>query len=282
VAVASGARSRASPRSRWRSLRAFSGTYGLEPALLDIWIGAGLVAKTAIVTDALRGASLEIVALTPAGARALGEVSARNVRAIPPSRLKHSGAKLVHDAGVGEIALAFMSAAHAGLIELLGVETDDSALATSVAMPGVRGAVRVPLKADAYVLLRGAQGPTGLLVEYDRATIAAKRMAEKFSAYAEWRRSGGPARSFQVKALRVLTVVPDARRLEKLHAAALESTHGKRSGFLLFAEARHFTASDPGRLTEPVVRRLGDETFLPLIEAPTSPGVARHRLRAAA
>ncbi|MCC7540582.1 MAG: hypothetical protein IT379_30485 [Deltaproteobacteria bacterium] len=264
------------------SLRAYAATEGLDPTFLDTWIAAKLIVKTVIVTDAVRATSLEIVALTPAGARALSEITTRNVQAVAPSRLKRSGQKLTHDAGVGDVALAFVAAGHAGVAAVMGVETDTSVLSTSVVMQGSRGALRVPLQGDAYVLLRGANGPTGLLIEFDRATIAPKKMGAKFAAYVEWRRTGGPARAFSIKALRVLTVVPDARRLEKLHGAALDATGGKRSGFLIFAEAKDFTAADPRRLAEPVARQLGDDTFVSLVGAPAPPGVARQRDLAAA
>lgn len=264
------------------SLRAYAAAEGLDSAVLDTWIGAKLIVKTTIVTDAVRAASLEIVALTPTGARALSELTTRNVQAVAPARLKRSGQKLTHDAGVGDVALAFLAAGRAGVAEVMGVETDTSVLSTSVIMQGSRGALRVPLQADAYVLLRGANGQTGLLVEFDRATIAPKKMGAKFAAYAEWRRTGGPIRAFSIKSLRVLTIVPDARRLKKLHAVALDATGGKRSGFLLFAEANAFMAADPRRLAEPVVRQLGDDTFVSLVDAPAPPGVARQRDLAAA
>jgi hypothetical protein len=264
------------------SLRAYASAEGLDPEILETWVGTGLMARTSIITDAVRGTTLDIAALTPAGARALDEPTQGSARAVPPARLKRSGHKLAHDAGVGDVALAFLAAHRAKVVHCLGVVTDDSLLATSVVMQGVRGATRVPLKADAYVMLEGPRGSAGLLIEFDRATTGPKKLSAKFAAYAAWRAAGGPHRSFSTKAIRILTIVPDTRRLERLHAAALDATGGKHSGFFLFAEARHFTAADPSALTKPIVRRLGDDGFVPLVDASPSRGVARQGNHAAA
>lgn len=251
------------------ALRSFALTEGLTPEILETWTALRLIARATAVDDALRGTTVEVVALTPLGARALS-AAGRPRPCVSPARLRRSGQKLAHDAGVGDVALAFLLAGRVGIAPVLGVETDDRRLASSAVLVGARGALRVPLQADAYVLLQGPHGKVGFLVEYDRATISAKRMTAKYAAYAAWRRAGGPARTFSVKGIRVLTIVPDAKRLAQLHDDALAAIGGP-SAFFLFAEDTSITCADPARLLEPVARELGRHTQVPLVVRPPPP-----------
>lgn len=132
------------------------------------------------------------------------------------------GRKVAHDAGLGDAMLAVLALGRAKKVDVRAVETDDGVLGSSVAFLRADGhAVRTPLQPDAYVLTSDERGPRGLLVEYDRATTSVARMRDKYEAYAAWREGGGPERTFQVKAMRVLTIVPDEPRLARLHDAAL-------------------------------------------------------------
>jgi hypothetical protein len=246
------------------ALLAFARAEGFDPEVLQAWIATGVVRKTTIVVDAVQGERLDIVALGPLGARVLTELTGRTAVAIPAARLRASNQKLGHDAGVGSIALALLAAGRDGVIGLAGLECDDKRLASSLVMESAEGPVRVALQPDAYALTRAPRGKNGLLVEYDRGTIAPPKMLLRYAAYARWRAGGGPERVFAVKAMRLLTIVPDEVRLRKLEDAALLANDAKRSGFFLFAEAKHFTAADPARLQAPIVRRLGDDAFTPL------------------
>jgi hypothetical protein len=96
-------------------------------------------------------------------------------------------------------------------------------------------------------------------VEEDRGTVSVERMAERFKAYLAWRRIGGPERDFAIKAMRVVTIVPDYRRLSKLTAAAMGANDDRPSGFLLFMRQDDVRPAEPERLMGPVAHRVGDQ-----------------------
>jgi len=246
-------------------LLAFGGRSGFDPELLVLWEALRLVQRAQVPGGTLATSLVEVLALTPAGARELTQATGTIFRGVSPARFKRSGRKLLHDASLGDAALAVLALEREGFVELVGLETDDRMLSTSavVAPPGAHP-VRVPLQPDGYVVTRSGGRLRGLLLELDRDTISPTKMAAKYAAYAAWQKQGGPERAFGVKAMRVLTIVPDASRLRRLHAAALEATAGHRSGFFLFVEANNMSARDPARLLEPILTVLGDTTHVPL------------------
>lgn len=244
---------------------AFGGRSGFDPGLLALWLSLGLVQRAVVPQGVLATGMVEVFALTPAGARELTQATGTVARGVTPARFKRSGRKLLHDASLGDVALAVLAARREGLVELVGLETDDRMLSTSaVVAPLGAHPVRVPLQPDGYVVTRSGGRLRGLLLELDRDTISPSKMAAKYEAYLAWHRQGGPERSFHLKAMRLLTIVPSASRLKRLHAAALEATGGQRSGFFLFVEAEHVSARDPARLLEPIATMLGDGLQVPL------------------
>jgi hypothetical protein len=261
-------------RSRFASipsLLAFAGPSGLNEDLLETWLKAGLLHYGAAVTDPIAGTEIRYVALTTMGARELSRTSLGHVEGISTARLKRSSQKRAHDVEIGDFALTVLALKRDHGLDLLGLETDDKKFSTSVVLvaPG-EAPKRIALQADLYLALRRLSGPVGLLVEIDRGTISPEKMGEKYRGYLAWWRSGGPLRDFGLKAMRILTVVPDDRRLEKLHAAALEANDHRRSGFLIFMTEGDVTPKDPLRLTEPVVRPLGEDvTRIPLFPQST-------------
>lgn len=235
---------------------AFGGRVGFAPEVIDTWMKTGLVHHATAIVDAKAGETKEILAPTPLGARELARATGRVVKGLSGSRFKRSGRKLVHDATVGSVALTTVAAAREGLLALKGLETDDKVLGTSAVVQDERGAaLRVPLQPDGYVLVEAAGALRGLLVEVDRGTTAAQRLGEKFRAYAAWSAHGGPERTFAVKAMRVVTLVPDERRLERLRDVALEAV-GRPSGMFLFALSSNVTPRDPEKLFEPIAKTL--------------------------
>lgn len=119
---------------------------------------------------------------------------------------------------------------------LLSWETDPDRLADSAHVfndPCLLG--RQPLVADALAVVQGPNSVEGMLVEIDRGTERPGYMARKYAGYLSWWRDGGPARRFDVRALRLLTVAPDRRRTERLREAAKETTHGHAAGLFWFA-----------------------------------------------
>ena len=242
------------------SLLAFAGPSGLTGDLLEDWIRAGLLHLGVAVTDPIAGTEVRYVALTKMGARELSRISLGHVEGISAARLKRSSQKRALDVAVCDFALTVLALQRDHGLDLLGLETDDKKFATSVVLaePGEEPR-RIALQADLYLAGRRPLGPSGLLVEIDRGTIAPRTMGQKYRGYLAWWRGGGPVRDFGLQAMRVLTVVPDLRRLEKLHAAALEANEGKRCGFLIFMTETDVTPRDPRRLAEPVVRPLGED-----------------------
>lgn len=243
------------------SLMALLGPSGLTADILETWVRAGFLHMGTVELEPLTGRDVPYVALTTRGAHELNQTRFPQVEGMSPQRLKRSSQKRSHDVAVGEVALAVLALADLGKIELMGLETDDKKFVTSAVLGGAAAAgapKRIPLQADVYLVVQTPRGPSSVLVEVDRGTISVKKMAEKYAGYLAWKRDGGPERDFGVKALRVLTVVPDARRLEKLHAAALGANADLPSRFLLFMRQADATAREPERLTGPVCRTLGE------------------------
>lgn len=235
---------------------AFALRVGCSPEVADTWKQTGLVHHATAIVDAKTGETQEILAASLAGARELSRATGRTARGLSPSRFRRSGRKLVHDATVGRVALTVIAAAREGLLALRGLETDDKVLATSAVVMDDRGAAtRVPLQPDGYILRDEGAVLRGLLVEVDRGTTSATRLGEKFRAYADWVAQGGPERTFAVRAMRVVTLVPDERRLERLREVALEAV-GRPSGMFLFAQTMHVDPRDPEKLFEPIAKTL--------------------------
>ena len=156
-----------------------------------------------------------------------------------------------------------------GSVSLAGIQADDKKLATSVVVRTSKGAERVGLQPDLLVVIRRDRGNVALVVEVDRGTVSVRTMTAKYAAYAAWKATGGPERDLGLRGVRVVTVVPDERRLKKLHDAALAATHAKRSGFFLFALQDRFSAGAASALLEPIARVTapGDPAHVPLVEA---------------
>lgn len=256
--------------ARENSLLAYGGPLGLTHATLESWIAAGLMHRGRVKLDPISGPEVSYLALTTSGARTMAYATGLAVQGITGATLNRSSQKRAHDVEVGEFALAVLSLGRDRTIDLLGIETDARRLATCTTVADLgRGHERVALKPDALVVARSESGLSGLLVEVDRGTIAAPRMADKYAAYVAWKQSGGCERQFSIKALRVLTIAPSESRLRQLRQAGLRATAGRRSGFLLFALAADVSAADAGRLMEPIAHRTGAESdsAIPLFES---------------
>jgi hypothetical protein len=250
------------------SLLAFAGPLGLRQEHIDVWIAAGLLHAGVVRPEPLSDREVAFVALAPRGARELSAIGLSNVEGVPPARMRRSAQTRAHDLGVGDVALALLALSRDGHIDLAGVGCDPKKFPTSAVIEERGRARRVPLEGDLYAIVRRDAGPAGLLVEVDRGTVSVERMARKYAGYLAWRRAGGPERDFGLKAIRVVTVAPDARRLERLRHAALAANDGNRSGFLLFALADDVTPAHADRLLEPVAHAVGSAgDRVPLVAA---------------
>lgn len=256
------------------SLLQYAGPDGLTRELLDAWCKVELLHRAAVQPDPLKPDAIEYVALTTEGARTLEAATGRAATGMTPARLKRSSQKRAHDLFVGELALAVLSLAKDGRIDLVGVETDDRKLAHAIhlATPG-KAPERIVLQPDALVVTNGPRGKEALLVEVDRGTVAPGKMQDRYRGYLAWHRGDGPQRHYGIKALRVLTLVPRMARLERLHQAALDANDGRRSGFLAFGLQGDFTVATAERLLGPIVRPLGADSGALMPALSTAPPV---------
>lgn len=242
------------------SVMAFGGPSGLTLEMLDAWCRSGLLHRSSVRMDPVRAEEIEYVALTTTGTRALYGATGMRFEGISAARLRRSSQKRAHDVWTGEVALAAIALAREGLIELVGVETDDRKLVSVVHLAELGSEPeRTVLQPDAMIITEGPIGKEALLVEVDRGTTAPKRMGVRYRGYLGWQREGGPFKSFGIKALRVVTLVPNEARLEHLHRAAVEATNSERSRFLLFALQDVATVCTAEQLLAPVARTLGGE-----------------------
>ncbi|MFI5298302.1 MAG: hypothetical protein ACHREM_09410 [Polyangiales bacterium] len=251
------------------SLLAYAGPIGLTPDLIDVWVAAGLLFAGVVRLDPVTPTDTHFVSLTSLGARELSLASGQTAQGISGARLRRTGRKLAHDVLVGDVVLAALTLGRDDHVELIGVEADDTKLTSVGVVPGPPP-VRVPLRADALVMIRTERGPSALRVEVDRGTISRDRMRDKYAGYLAWHEAHGPERDWNLRALRVLTLVPNASRLNALHDAALAANRGRRSGFLLFALQRDIAASHADRMLEPIARSLGSDDHVPLFPSRTA------------
>lgn len=203
-------------------------------AALDPLVEARLLGRLetpAINTDT----RVRAYTLTPRGARFLATSTGRPV--IATANITRSVYLLAHELAGSDFGLRLEALDEAGCLRLRAWETSSSRIA-EVAHLVERGMpVRVPLVADALAVFEDARpGVQGVLVEVDMATISAKRMLLKYRGYFAWFRDGGHLRRFGLHSLRVLTLVPDARRRARLEALARQATDGRGSALFWFAE----------------------------------------------
>ncbi len=248
-------------------LLAFGAPLGFHAEVLEMWLKLGLVQTATVTTDPTRGEVSTVVAATALGARELTRATGPAWKGLSSSRFRRSGRKLVHDGSVGRVALAVLAAHRERHVALRALETDDRPLATSAVVHDLVGnASRVPLQPDALFLMSRDGVLRIRLVELDRGTTSPVKLALKFRAYAEWAKQGGPERTYGVKALRVLTIVPDERREARLREVALRAV-GRPSAMFLFARLDDFRPQEPERLVGPIARAIDGQPESPFESA---------------
>jgi len=214
----------------------------------------GLVAEKILVrlqpTRGLDGAPPgPAFALTRRGAALVAGATGR-----PAPRVPNPGKSLymlAHDLGRNEIGIVLEILDRSGRLRLLRWETARTRIGASVQLPLRGRALRVPLVADALAIVEVAGKTDALLVEIDMGTVSLPRMRTKYAAYLAWWREGGPERRFGQKALRVLTIAPNEKRLYRLREAALAATDGRGSGLFWFGEQKLVDAGRPPLLLGP-------------------------------
>ncbi len=178
-----------------------------------------------------------VLALARAGAFELArgmDIDPATVSHVARVAARRSSAFMDHTLARSRFALwlAARFAADPDAGRLLSWETDPERLADAVLLPD--GVTRQPLVADGLALVATARGPEGLLVEIDRGTERPNYLGRKYAGYAAWWRARLHEERFSVRALRVLTVAPDARRAERLLEACRQSTGGAPAGLFWF------------------------------------------------
>ncbi|MBL8679849.1 MAG: replication-relaxation family protein [Myxococcales bacterium] len=207
---------------------------------LDALVREELLAVYHPITHANEAAIGPVFALTRRGYRAVGESRVHPVR--------RSTLMIAHDVLRNDVGVVLELLDRQGLLRLLDWQTAKSRLADATWIVERSRAVRVPLVADALAVVDASDGPDTFLIETDRGTVSAKRMALRYRGYQSWWRDGGPARRFGSKRLRVLTLVPDEARLNELRMAALHATEGRGSRLYWFAQQSVVSAVDPKAL----------------------------------
>lgn len=181
-----------------------------------------------------------VYALTRRGVRATSSRGGFHVRRSPFT--------VAHDVLRNDVGLVLTLLERRGALTLLQWETSHTKLADAEWLVVRNRPVRVPLVADALAVVDLGAGETSLLFEIDRGTVSAKRMSLRYRAYQAWWQAGGPLRRFGSKRLRVLTLVPDEARRERLRSAALAATGGRGSGLFWFAVQSVADVDNPERL----------------------------------
>jgi hypothetical protein len=214
---------------------------GAETDDLAAVTASGLTFRFALQRRMTDDGTTDVFALTRRGAVELARATGADPGAVPSSTRKtcsRTGMFMDHALAISAFAvsLARALAADGAPARLDRWEGDPERLAASIyLMKGPGAPERQPLVADGFAALSSARGPEGLLVEIDRGTERPGYLGAKYRGYLEWWKSGGPQRRFNVKALRILTVAPDAKRTERLIAACREATAGTAAGLYWFA-----------------------------------------------
>lgn len=198
------------------------------------------------LTDA---AATDVLAASRKGAVELARAVGADTATVPSSNRKgctRSAMFLDHSLAITAFALALTrDLAAAPMAALLSWEADPERLADSVhLMEGAGYLDRQPLVADGLAVIRGPRGPEGLLVEIDRGTERPSYLGRKYRGYLAWWKSGAHERRFNLKAIRILTVAPDAKRAERLRQACREATDDAGGGLFWFASEEEAVLKD--------------------------------------
>ena len=209
---------------------------------VDRLVTDGLVLRFLLQRRLTEDRSTAVLSLTRQGSLQLAQAMDVDASTIPystRSTCKRSTMFLDHWLACSRFALMLARSIHVDAparMKLLSWEREPERLADAVHLLDGSGRLgRQPLVADGLAVVRGERGVEGLLVEIDRGTERPAYMAMKYAGYLEWWRQGGPERRFNLVALRLLTVAPDARRRERLRAGCAEATQGHASGLFWFA-----------------------------------------------
>lgn len=126
-------------------------------------------------------------------------------------------------------------------------QNPDEVRASAVVRVGVRAEARVPMVPDGLAIVRIGSRCEVLAIEVDRGTVPVTRMWRRYRGYFAWWRRGGARIRYGPIPYRVLTVVPDEKRLASLAIAAARAPESGPRGSKLF----WFTTQDHADIQHP-------------------------------
>lgn len=224
---------------------------------------------------ALRPLSLGVSSTTAYGFTVRGAKLYARTTGVPMPRAVHakrSALTLLHEIAVAEVGLVFRALHARAILTLERFDASRERIGFAQAIAGPKPEL-VPLVADAFLSVRVQGTRHALLVEVDRGTVSAARVANKAEGYLAWLRAEGPETRFGVRALRVLYVVPNRARLERLRDAVLGVAGRAGTGLFWFTEASNVRIETPERILKPVwsTARKHDPGHAGLFAAPAAP-----------
>ena len=86
---------------------------------------------------------------------------------------------------------------------------------------------------DAFFTITFNKRRHHFLLEMDRGTVSAMRMAKRYQVYYEWWKQNGPKDAFGISTVRILTVTTGQKRMENLIKACYQ-VRPNNSGSALF------------------------------------------------
>lgn len=228
---------------------------------IDKMVDAGLMFRFRLQRRMTHETPTDVLAATRKGALTLAQAFSVDADSVPSdthSSCRRSAMFLDHSLARSRFAIVLARGLEAeNSAVVLSWEQDPERLADAVHLDAGHEAVgRQPLVADALAVVAGPRGPEGLLVEIDRGTERPGYLGRKYRGYLEWWKNDGPKRRFDLIAIRILTVAPDAKRVARLVEACRESTEGRAKGLFWFAAESELTAAG---ITAPVWRTMTAE-----------------------
>jgi len=190
-----------------------------------------------------------VLALTRRGARELAREAALEPETVPSSTQKscsRSAMFMDHSVALSGFALRLalaLSDADAPA-RLLSWEQRPERLAAVAPVAATDSSpAGQPIVPDGLAVIEGPRGPETMLVEIDRGTERPGYLGGKGAGYLRFWLDRGPERCFGTKALRILTVAPDANRTERLMDSFREETRGAGAGLFWFTSEDALAAS---------------------------------------
>lgn len=179
---------------------------------------------------------ISVYALAAQGARLIapryGGVRPRHLTA----REARSGLFLEHTLKRNDLRIAFerLTLADRRFSLLSWAQVPDQVRAAAMVTLGGRREFRIPMVPDGVATVRMNGACEVFAVEIDCGTVPVQRMWRRYRGYWKWWRTGGTAKRYGPVPYRVLTLAPDAKRLDALRKAAAQAPERGQQGSQLF------------------------------------------------